>query len=268
MRQGRASIKDLLAAYGLKPQRGLGQNFLADPNLVDRIVRTANLAIGDRVIEVGAGTGALTRALADTGASVVTYEIDRGLVPLLESVLAGTGVEIRAEDVTRVDLNAALGGGPWTMIANLPYNVGTPLVLDALRHVPAIGRFVVMVQRQVADRFLAEPGTRSYGVPSIIVALHAKARLAFTVPREVFYPMPDVESAVLEMSRIEPPPLAERAIELAGTVFRQRRKMLRRSLIGVMADPRDVLLRLGIADTARPEDLAPPDFVELAGTVA
>jgi 16S rRNA (adenine1518-N6/adenine1519-N6)-dimethyltransferase len=268
MRQGRAGIRDLLATHGLEPQRRLGQNFLADPNLVDRIVRTAAVGDGDRVVEVGAGTGALTRALAETGAAVVAYEIDRRLLPLLEDVLAGTDVEIRPEDITRVDLDAALEGGPWTMVANLPYNVGTPLVLDTLRHVPTVVRMLVMVQREVAERFLAGPGTRSYGVPSIVVALHATARLAFTVPREVFYPMPDVESAVVEMSRLRPSPLAERAVELAGTVFRQRRKMLRRSLSGVLADPGAALQRLDIADTARPEDLAPSDFVALAGEIA
>lgn len=265
--QGRTEIKDLLAAHGLKPQRSLGQHFLADPNLVDRIVRTSGVDGGDRVVEVGAGTGALTRALAATGAHVVAYEIDRGLLPVLESVLAGTGVEVRGEDVTRVDLAAALGRGPWTMVANLPYNVGTPLVLDVLRHVPSITRFTVMVQREVADRILAGPGSRLYGVPSVVVALHAEARFAFTVPPEVFYPMPDVESAVVELTRVPPAPMTDEAIDLAGVAFRQRRKMLRRSLADVVGDPVGVLTGLGIAATARPEDLAPSDFVAIAGAM-
>lgn len=264
MGQGRTEIRELLAAYGLKPRRRLGQNFLADPNLVDRIVRTAGTGPGDHVVEVGAGTGTLTRALAETGAVVVAYEIDRGLLPLLEDVLSGTGAEIRGEDVTRVDLNAELGAGPWTLVANLPYNVGTPLVLEVLRHVRVVARMVVMVQREVADRFLAGPGSRSYGIPSIVIALHAEAQLAFTVPREVFYPMPDVESAVVTIVRREPSPLTERALELAGDAFRQRRKMLRRSLAGVVDDPAGALARLGLPETARPEDLAPADFLELA----
>jgi 16S rRNA (adenine1518-N6/adenine1519-N6)-dimethyltransferase len=267
MVQGRTEIKDLLAAHGLKPQRRLGQNFLADPNLVDRIVRTSAIGPGDRVVEVGAGTGTLTRALAATGARVVAYEIDRGLLPVLESVLAGTDVEVRAEDVTRTDFATALDPGRWTMVANLPYNVGTPLVLDVLRHVPSIDRLIVMVQREVADRLVAGPGSRLYGVPSVVAALHAETRLAFTVPPEVFYPMPDVESAVVEITRVSPAPLTEEAIELAGVVFRQRRKMLRRSLADVCDDPVGVLTRVGIAATARPEDLAPSDFVDIAGAI-
>lgn len=264
MGQGRTEIKELLAAYGLKPQRSLGQNFLADPNLVERIVRTAGVGPGDRVVEVGAGTGTLTRALAETGAAVVAYEIDRGLLPLLETVLSGTEVELRGEDVTRVDLSAALEPDSWTMVANLPYNVGTPLVLDVLRAVPAVTRMLVMVQREVADRFLATPGSRAYGIPSIVVALYAEARLAFTVPREVFYPMPDVESAVVDMTRHAASPFAERALALAGEAFRQRRKMLRRSLADVLDHPAAILARVGIVETARPEDLSPADFLKLA----
>jgi 16S rRNA (adenine1518-N6/adenine1519-N6)-dimethyltransferase len=265
MVQGRTEIKDLLAAHGLKPRRSLGQNFLADPNLIDRIVRTAGVGAGDEVVEVGAGTGTLTRALAATGARVVAYEIDRGLLALLDSVLEGTDVEVRGEDVTRVDLNDALDTGPWTMVANLPYNVGTPLVLDVLRNVPRVTRLVVMVQREVADRFLAGPGTRLYGVPSVVVALHAEARLEFKIPRDVFYPMPDVESALVNLTRVAAPGLAGAAIELAGVAFRQRRKMLRRSLAGVLDDPQATLGALGIDDTARPEQLTPEDFLRIAG---
>jgi len=266
--QGRAEIKSLLGAHGLKPQRSLGQNFLADPNLVDRIVRIAGVGPGDRVVEVGAGTGTLTKALAATGARVVAYEVDRGLVRLLEDVLAGTEVDLRLDDATRVDLSAALGAGPWTMVANLPYNVGTPLVLDVLRHVPEITRLVVMVQQEVAERLVAGPGTRSYGVPSIVAALHADTEQVITVPPSVFYPMPEVDSAVIVLTRINPPAGVERAIDLAGVVFRQRRKMLRRSLATALDDPRAVLAAAGVDPTARPEDLPPAAFVRLAETIA
>lgn len=264
MVQGRAEIKDLLSAYGLQPQRSLGQNFLADPNLVDRIVRTAAVGAGDFVLEVGAGTGTLTKALADTGAHVVAYEIDRGLLTLLENVLDGTGVELRGEDVTRVDLADALGDHRWTMVANLPYNVGTPLVLEVLRKVPAVVRLVVMVQREVADRFLAGPGSRLYGLPSIVVALHSDAQLAFSVPREVFYPMPEVESAVVTMGRVAAPSGAEAAISLAAVAFRQRRKMLRRSLADITENLAGALEAAGVEGTSRPEDLEPADFLRIA----
>ena len=265
---GQLGVKALLAAHGLKPQRSLGQNFLADPNFVDRIVRIADVGPDDSVVEVGAGTGTLTKALAATGAKVVAYEIDRGLVRLLEDVLAATEVDLRGEDVTRVDLSAALGAGPWTMVANLPYNVGTPLVLDVLRHVPEVARLVVMVQKEVADRFVAGPGSRAYGVPSIVASLYATTELVSTVPPSVFHPMPEIDSAVIVMSRISPPAAAERAIEIAGTVFQQRRKMLRRSLSAVVADPTAVLAAAGLDPTARPEDLAPESFVRLAEAIA
>lgn len=264
MAQGRAEIRALLDAHGIKPRRSLGQNFLADPNLVDRIVRTAKVGSHDRVVEIGAGTGTLTRALAATGAKVVCYEVDTRLLPLLESVLTDTQVEVRGEDATKVDLSEALGVGPWTMVANLPYNVGTPLVLDVLRHVPEVARFVVMVQREVADRFTSRPGSRSYGLPSIVISLHTSSEVAFTVPPSVFYPTPEVESAVVTMTRIAAPPHAEAAIELAAAVFQQRRKMLRRSLAGVVADPIGALAVAGIDPTARPEDLPPEAFLQLA----
>ncbi len=264
MAQGRGEIKSLLESHGIRPKRSLGQNFLADPNLVDRIVRTAGVAAGDRVVEVGAGTGTLTRALATAGASVIAYEIDGRLLPVLHDVVAGLSVELRGEDVTRVDLGEALPGGPWTMVANLPYNVGTPLVLDVLRRVPKVTRLVVMVQREVAERFTAEPGSKIYGLPSVIVRLHAEASLAFTVPPEVFFPAPEVESAVVELDRIASSPLADRAIELAAVAFQQRRKMLRRSLANAVPDATAVLAEAGIDETARPEDLAADDFLRLA----
>ncbi len=261
---GRGEIRALLEAHGIRPRRSLGQNFLADPNLVDRIVRTAAPGPGDRIVEVGAGTGTLTRGLAATGAQVLAFEVDPRLLPLLEETLSGTGVELRGDDVTKVDLGAVLGDGPWTMVANLPYNVGTPLVLEVLRSVPAVVRLVVMVQREVADRFVAGPGSRAYGVPSVVVSLHTNTELAFTVPPAVFYPTPDVESAVVTMSRVNPPANVDSAIEIAGVVFRQRRKMLRKSLSSVVADAAAILTAAGIDATARPEDLPPSAFVRLA----
>jgi len=268
MAQGRSEIKALLEAHGLRPRRSLGQNFLADPNLVDRIVRTAGIGPGDRVIEIGAGTGTLTTALAAAGASVVAYEVDHKLIPILEEVLAGTGVELRCIDATKADLAADLGYGPWTMVANLPYNVGTPLVLDVLRNVPAVHRLIVMVQREVADRFAAGPGSRAYGVPSVVVSLHTHTEIAFTVPPSVFYPAPEVDSAVLFMERIAPSPRSEAAIDLAGIVFRQRRKMLRRSLSDICDDAAAILHEAGIDATARPEDLEPASFLRLAEVMA
>jgi len=262
--QGRGEIRALLARHDHRPNKMLGQHFLADPNLVSRIVRTAGVGAGENVVEVGAGTGTLTRALAATGARVVAYEIDRHLEPVLSDALRDTDVELRLTDVTAVDLAAELGPGPWTMVANLPYNIGTRLVLDTLRTVPAVVRFVVMVQREVAERMVAGPGSRVYGLPSVVVGLRASARIEFGVSREVFYPHPDVDSAVVVLERREPAPEVVRAEALAGAAFGQRRKMLRRSLRGFLADTDATLRRAEIDPGARPESLAPEAFVRIA----
>ncbi len=262
--QGRRQVRDLLERHRHRPRKRLGQHFLADPNLVERIVRTAGVGPGDRVVEIGAGTGTLTRALAATGAAVVAYEIDRGLEPVLAETLGDSTADVRFEDATKVDLAAALRGGPWTLVANLPYHVGTPLLLDVLRHVPQVTSMVVMVQREVADRLTAGPGSRTYGLPSVVAQLHAVVRFGFPVPAAVFVPEPGVDSAVVTLVRVEPPAPAERAVQLAAAAFNQRRKMLRRSLAGALEDVGPLLARAGIDPTARAEDLAPEDYVHLA----
>jgi len=150
------------------------------------------------------------------------------------------------------------------MVANLPYNVGTPLVLDALRRVPQIERFVVMVQKEVAERLVAGPGGKQYGLPSVVTGIHAVGRLAFTVPAQVFYPPPRVESAVVVLERVPEPDYADRAIEIAAAGFNQRRKMLRGALASVFAEPAATLERAGIDPMARAEDLSPADYLKLA----
>jgi 16S rRNA (adenine1518-N6/adenine1519-N6)-dimethyltransferase len=194
----------------------------------------------------------------------VAYEVDAGLLPVLEEVTRGLGVDLRFLDVTTVDLGADLPGSSWAMVSNLPYNVGTPLLLEALRHAPQIERFVVMIQHEVAERLVAAPGGKEYGLPSVVVGLHAVGRLAFRVPPQVFVPPPRVESAVVVLDRTPAPAASERAVEIAAAGFRQRRKMLRRSLIGVLDDPVAALERAGVDPTARAEDLAPSDYLRLA----
>jgi 16S rRNA (adenine1518-N6/adenine1519-N6)-dimethyltransferase len=263
--QGKNTIRGLLAAHGIRPNQSYGQNFLTDPNVINRIVRLAGLDEASSVVEIGAGTGTLTGGLAATGARVVAYEIDAGLVRILEETTGDLpNVEIRHQDASVADLDRDLEGDSWALVSNLPYNVGTGIVLDALRAAPAIDRFVILVQREVADRLLASPGSRTYGIPSVITAMHASGTLAFTVPPSVFYPTPTVESAVVELRRHPAPDRAEQAIGLAIAAFGQRRKMLRRSLAGVIDDPTTVLERCGLDPTARPEDLTPEDFVEIA----
>jgi len=263
--QGRAEIRALLERHGVVPRRRLGQHFLADPNVTERIVRLAGIRAGDRVVEIGAGTGTLTAALFDAGAEVVAYEVDPRLRPVLEEVLGSRPeVTVRFADVTRIDLATALPDTGWRLVANLPYNVGTRLVLDTLRQVPQVERLVVMVQREVADRLLARPGTGSYGLPSVVVGLHAAARFGFAVAPQVFLPPPAVGSAVVVLDRIEAPSGADRAVALAAAAFGGRRKMLRRALAGVLADPDAALRRAGIDPTARAEELAPEAYLALA----
>lgn len=262
--QTRSEIAAMLERHGLAPIHRLGQHFLADANITRKIVSLAGVSPGTKVVEVGAGTGTLTRALAASGAQVVAYEVDEGLRPVLAEVTSGLDVDVRFADVTNVDFGSALDGVGWAMVANLPYNVGTPVVLEALRHAPNIERFVVMVQREVAERFVAHPGSPEYGLPSVVAGIHSEAAVVFTVPPQVFYPPPRVESAVVTMSRVPAPHGAERAIELARAGFGQRRKMLRRSLAAVLDDPIVSLEAAGIPPTSRAEDLRPAEYLRLA----
>jgi len=263
--QTRKEIRRLLAAHNHSPTYAYGQNFLADPNIVRRIVTLADLDETSNVVEIGAGTGAITAALSVCAGTVVAYEIDESLAPILAETVGGfTNVELRFDDASRLDLGEALDQGPWTLVANLPYNVGTGIVLDALRQSPQIGRFVVMMQKEVADRLVAHAGTKTYGLPSVVTGLYARSSFVFVVPPQVVEPRPRVESAVILLDRIEAPASASRAVEIAAAAFGQRRKMLRRSLSGVLSDPHRILTEARIDPKARPEQLSPLDFVCIA----
>lgn len=267
--QGRNRIRDLLDSRSLTPRKALGQHFLTDPNVIRRIVRLAEVESGSKVVEIGGGTGTLTAELAASGATVIVYEIDDGLVAVLEDAVGGEpNVEIRHKDATRVKLHRDLAGSGWVLVANLPYNVGTGILLDALRTAPNVERFVVLVQNEVADRLFAAPGSKAYGVPSIITALYGAGGAHFSVRRELFYPRPQVGSTVVAIDRIPPPELAEAAIGLAKAAFQQRRKMVRKSLATVLDDPESALASADIDPTARAERLEPADFVRLAQVVA
>lgn len=259
--RSRSAVGALLARHGLVPRKRLGQHFLVDPNIVDRIVRLIEAPAGTPVLEVGAGTGVLTVALADAGYPVVAYEIDSALEPVLREVIGDReNVELRLADASTASLDRP---GPWVLAANLPYNRGTPILLDIVRREARVGEFVVMVQREVADRLVASPGSKDYGLPSVVAQMFCEVRLAFTVPPQVFLPPPRVGSAVVRMVRLHPPsPVRERAAALAGAAFGQRRKMLRSSLRAEVAD--QLWNAAGIAPTLRAEDLSPDDFVALA----
>jgi 16S rRNA (adenine1518-N6/adenine1519-N6)-dimethyltransferase len=269
----RTRIHDLLGDAGLAPRRDLGQNFVADANTVRRIAMLARVGPGDHVVEIGAGLGSLTLALAETGAAVTAVEVDRGVVPVLRGVVADhPGVTVVEADATTADWDALLAAGEaWTLVANLPYNVATPLVCDLLDDVPAIRSMLVMVQREVAERFAAPPGSKHYGAVSVKVAYWATAAVVGLVPASVFVPRPNVESALVRIDRREPPD-ADPAVlfPLVRTAFGQRRKMLRRSLAGTM--PADTLAHVfdaaGVSPEERPEQLGLDAWVRLADAAA
>ncbi len=272
MTHSRPTITELLDSGGLAPRRDLGQNFVADPNTVRRIAQLARVGPGDHVVEVGAGLGSLTLALAETGADVVAIEVDAGVVPVLRSVLDGAGagdVRVVHADAMDLDWDAVVDpdvAGGWTLVANLPYNVATPLVCDVLDDVPQVTRLLVMVQREVAERFAAKPRTSAYGAVSVKAAFWGTARVVGRVPASVFVPRPNVESALVEIVRHEPPDVdRDRMFELVRAGFGQRRKMLRRSLSGLVAP--GAFEAADVAPTARAEELDVDAWVRLTEAV-
>jgi 16S rRNA (adenine1518-N6/adenine1519-N6)-dimethyltransferase len=273
---GLHEITDRLERHGLDARRSLGQNFVVDPNTVLHIARLAGVGTGDHVLEIGPGLGSLTLALADTGASVLALEKDTALLPVLGEVLAdhgAGGVDVVEADALAVDwdeLLAAHGGvdTPRVLVANLPYNVAVPIVMEVLEQVPSVERLIVMVQKEVADRLCAGPGGRTVGIPSMRVAWFAAAQVLTTVPPEVFVPRPRVTSAVIGLTR-RPAPSTEvtlaQVMALVERAYRQRRKMLRSTLGAV---PVEVFDRAGIAPTDRPEQLGIAAWVRLAEELA
>jgi 16S rRNA (adenine1518-N6/adenine1519-N6)-dimethyltransferase len=261
-------VADLLDRHGITPSRALGQNFVADPNTVRRIARLAGVGPGDHVVEVGPGLGSLTLALAETGAAVTAIELDRHVVPALREVVGDHAVRIVEADAMALDwdavLDVAAGTQPWRLVANLPYNVATPLVLDVLDRVPRIVSLLVMVQREVGERLAAPPGSAVYGIPSVRVAYWATASVVGTVPPAVFVPRPKVESALVRIER-RPSPAVDvdptQLFLLVRTAFGQRRKMLRRSLARLV-DP-DQFHAAGVSPEARPEELSIEDWGRL-----
>jgi 16S rRNA (adenine1518-N6/adenine1519-N6)-dimethyltransferase len=262
MTHTRADVQGLLADAGVRPSRALGQNFVTDANTIRRVTRLAGVGAGDRVLEIGAGLGSLTAALAGTGASVLAVEVDRRLVPILRAQVEPLGVRVVQGDALHLDWNGLLGPPDeplWVLVSNLPYNVATPLVAGLLDDVPAIGRMLVMVQKEVGERLAARPGDDAYGAVSVKVSYWATARVVGRVPATVFLPRPRVESVLVGIVRRPRPAVdpdvvtADALFSLVRAGFGQRRKMLRRSLAGV-AGP-DAFACAEIDPAARAEEL-------------
>lgn len=270
MTHTRTELVALLQAHRLSPSRALGQNFVVDPNTVRRIARVAGVGPGDLVLEIGAGLGSLTLALVETGAEVQAMEIDRHLLEPLRSVVGPHGVTVHHADALTADYRELLGGREATVVANLPYNVATPLVLHILESEPLIRRMLVMVQKEVGERFAARAGDEAYGAASLRVQYFADATVVGKVGPTVFLPRPNVDSALVSIVRrdtvrIDPALVSEADLfEVIRTSFGQRRKMLRRSLAGWVTD--GVFERAGVAETRRPEELTLEEFARLAGS--
>src|SRR3954452_21138759 len=271
MTLSRREISQLLTDNGLAPRREFGQNFVVDPNTVRRIARLAGVGPDDHVIEIGAGLGSLTTALAETGAEVVAVEIDHGIAPVLRNVVADlrnvTVVEGDAQELDWPEVLAAAKS--WVLVANLPYNVGTPLVMDLLDGVPAIERMLVMVQREVAERMVATARTPAYGAMWVKIAYGATARIVGHVPASVFVPQPKVESALVEISRRDEPAVSaspEQLFPLVKAGFGRRRQMLRRVLDGIVTP--EQFARADVAPTSRAEELDVVAWGRLAAAVA
>jgi 16S rRNA (adenine1518-N6/adenine1519-N6)-dimethyltransferase len=260
-----SQIRALLDANGLRPSKALGQHFLADVNMASHIVRLAGVRPGDRVVEVGPGLGSLTLALAESGASITAIEVDHGIVPLLIGIVADhTNVRVLEADAMQLDWQHTLDPAhAWVLVANLPYNVATPLICDLLDTVQQIRRMLVMVQREAAERFAALPRTPAYGAVSVKVAYWGRARIVGHVPASVFVPRPNVESSLVEIVRRNPPATEPVALfELVRAGFGQRRKMLRRSLVGLVTA--EQFASAGVDPTARAEELDVEAWCRLA----
>jgi 16S rRNA (adenine1518-N6/adenine1519-N6)-dimethyltransferase len=262
-----------VSRFPVTPNRELGQHFLVDENILGVIGRLAELGPDDFVLEIGPGLGVLTEYLADRVAFVRAVELDRGLEPALhERFGARDNVELVFGDALRLDLGAG-DRLPNKLVANLPYNVATPIVVESLDGLPTVGLWCVMVQREVADRFFAQPGTKAYGAVSVLVQLATERTGLHPVSRNVFRPRPNVDSALVAFRRrSEPPRDVVRVKQVVEAAFAHRRKTLPNSveLAGLAERERAAaaLAAIGLPQETRAEALSPEQFVELTHALA
>ncbi len=251
----------------VRPKKQLGQHFLVDENILGVIERLAELAPDDVVLEVGPGLGVLTRRLADRAGHVHAVELDRSLAPHLAEVAERPNVDVHWGDALQLDL-AALEPAPTKLVANLPYNVATPIVAESLTGLPSVELWTVMVQREVADRFFASPSTKAYGSVSVLVQLAAERTGFHPVARTVFRPPPNVDSALVAFRRLPLPDHFGRIKRVVEAAFAHRRKTLPNSLALAGLCSREeaaaALASIGRPPESRAEALTPPEFVALA----
>ncbi|ACZ31739.1 dimethyladenosine transferase [Xylanimonas cellulosilytica DSM 15894] len=269
---GPAEIRELAGRLGVRPTKTLGQNFVHDAGTVRKIVRAAGLRPGQRVVEVGPGLGSLTLGLLEAGASVVAVEIDpvlAGEIPAtVQRHLPGADFEVVLSDA--LDVRTLPGEPPTALVANLPYNVAVPVLLTMLERFDSLESVLVMVQAEVADRIAAAPGSKIYGIPSVKAAWYARAWRSLTVSRNVFWPVPNVDSALVALERRDPPTTAatrEQVFTVVDAAFAQRRKTLRAALSGLFGSGPAAEAALRAADVdpgARGETLDVTAFARIA----
>ena len=271
---GAGDIRARAAEIGLRPTKQLGQNFVIDPNTIQRIVREADISPDDVVLEVGPGLGSLTVALVPKAAVVVAIEIDGKLAAALPQTVKkhvpafADRLIVQQADALRV---TDVQPSPTTLIANLPYNVSVPVLVHLFGTLPSLRHALVMVQREVGERIVASPGTKAYGVPSVKMQWFGDVRLAGSIPRTVFWPAPNVDSVLVRVDRTAPPAGSRTDVfTLVDAAFGQRRKMLRRALTPAYGSPAVIetaLESLGISGSARGEELSVTQFAGLSAVL-
>ena len=269
---GKSDLKNIMEKHDLKPSKSLGQNFVVDPNTILKIIRAANIEKHQQILEIGPGLGSLTSQLSTTS-KVVAIELDRYLVPALEEVLNHFGerenVEIIHQDAMKIDWKEFFSHrqGIWKMVANLPYNIATPLIVTLLENAPEIQSIFVMVQLEVGERFAASPKSKAYGIPSVKAQYWAETKVLGKVSPNVFLPIPKVDSAILQIIRKPSPPEVNYTnfSRLIQTAFQHRRKMIRKSLSTLI--PMSNFTIAEISPQSRPEELSVADWVKLTNTL-
>lgn len=270
---------EVLQKHKFTIQKKFGQNFLIDSHVLERITEAAQLNSQDCVIEIGPGLGAMTQYLAKSAGRVIAVEIDRALIPILEETLSGhSNVEILNADIMKVDLRRLIeeknGGRPVKVVANLPYYITTPIIMRLLEEKLPLQSITIMVQKEVAQRMQAGPGSKDYGALSLAVQFYAKAQIVANVPPNCFIPRPNVDSSVIRLTLYEEPPVSaqdeKKMFSIIRASFNQRRKMLINSLHNapeLAADKeavRAALLSMGISEKARGEELTLTQFARLS----
>ncbi|MDH7601832.1 MAG: 16S rRNA (adenine(1518)-N(6)/adenine(1519)-N(6))-dimethyltransferase RsmA [Armatimonadota bacterium] len=275
-------VRELLAEYGLRPKKRLSQHFLVDANILRRIANAAEVGPGDHVLEIGTGLGTLTRELAKKGAAVVSVEVDRSFQPLIEKVVTGLdSVEVVFADFLKLDLEDFLGdrwSGKWVLVGNLPYSITSPLITKTVSAKHLFSKIVVTVQKEVAQRLSAEPGSDQYGALTVFVQYYCEVEQLAVIPPSAFFPVPEVESALVRLKPRERPAVdvsdEQLFFAVVRSAFGKRRKTLLNALSSspVLRWNRDqtyrILSRTGIDPSRRGETLSLGEFARLADAAA